>query len=310
MKRSMRTLRPYIVTILAIAGKRITPTEEFPDSAAIKRLTELQPPNLETSTALSAKQIGRSLRFVLVSCFSYAAIVYFILDLLRSFDNVPLRALALVSLMMSVYVLEGYLLWRVTRKMSCYYAIRSSYRLLALVDESPKRWGDPEFMSEVISRIQLLSRRLEFVPMSLGIRHPSVASRLRYAMVGRADTMRELCTWVFSPRITTRSDLLESLEASTRAMVESRWLDLKGSDATAVPLQRGVRLARWGFAILLLILLIGTQVYAATIGPSASTVATVVGILLVGVMGSVGISSENVSIGTKLAESVAGVGTK
>lgn len=295
------------MTVLArfsqiLSGRGPSPVIEFPESSAIRRLSDRAAPNLEMAAQRADRAIGRSVRWILAFLMLLALAVAVLLMLLVHLGPkyVPLMAVIVPVAFIPIYAVEFLLLWLAERRLSAHYALRSAYRLLGLVDSSPNDWGKPEFMSDVITRIQTVARRLELVAGNTGMRHSSIKGHLSAAMLGRADRFRELCVWVFSPRNTTREDLLCILEKSVEAMMESRWLELEGGDAEPARAKWGTRVMLGAVAIASVGGLLAVQIYATTIGSAATVIATVAGIGLVAALSRMGISTTEIASGSKI----------
>lgn len=285
-----------------LSGRSPSPVIEFPTSSAIQRLSNRAAPNLEVAAQRAARAIGRRTRWILrfLALLVLAAMVLLMFFVHFGPKNEPLMAVIVPVAFIPIYLVEFFLLWLTERRLGAHFALRRAYRLLGLVDSNPKDWGKPEFMAEVIERIQTVARGLELVDGNFGIHHPSIRNRLRAAMLGRAERFRVLCVWVFSPMSTTREDLLSILEKSVEAMMESRWLELDGEDVETVRAKWGTRIVQGGIAVVSVAGLLAAQIYATTIGSAATVIATLAGIALVAALSKMGISTAEIASGSKM----------
>jgi hypothetical protein len=178
--------------------------------------------------------------------------------------------------------------------------------LIADLEKDPERWTTFTFRRQVIQQLEGIARSLELFPQVTRTR--DAASTLEVERWGRgvAAYFRKLKLWVVWPGPFTYTDLLHELADALELAAQGRWRELPVAEAPeSTP---GVsRLARAGWFTLGLVLLAATGLglaYSAELGPAATFLAPLVGVVALTALAKGGLSVQNIADSKKALDSL------
>lgn len=219
-------------------------------------------------------------------------------------DPVLGAVLTLLIMVVLVWALYRIFRWWVTAT-SRIGIIHDLVGLIGYLDSDPQRWRQRTHMGELKSRLTTLANHVE---QSWRIGRTDVRDvnrRLRLEMLTRAVAIRELTFWLFSPQPQTRDDLLATLEDRLYAAMDGRWLDFPTATITPRPRLWIAALWRW----VVISALLGALVLIQVTWPGLLTTYPILPVTVITViaalMSQVGVSSESVSLASKLSDQIA-----
>ena len=174
--------------------------------------------------------------------------------------------------------------------------IRSLFYFIRDLERCSDSWLDRKTRRRLVSRLGKLATAMEQFPYSVIYRNDkSLFAEMQTLARGKAASLRELRIWIIRPREDTYIYLVETLVARLRLLIEGRWFELPEADAGPSRPHRLKSVVLGAVCLALLGGLIALTVYSSRFGATATVTASVLGIILVGLLTQYGIAVSSIA---------------
>jgi hypothetical protein len=283
--------------------------KEVLERPTLKELDARAPAGLQGPLRSAYSAVAASIRpaigaYVLVVLAYYGLLIWGVVS-----DNLMFTS-GVTGLAMIFYVLILIRGRRIARLNAPAWTMIGLVRLIAKLEDQPERWADFSFRRGVNADVESLARRVEGLPQATGARDPASILELQKWAAGVASWFRQLKLWVAWPNPFTYTDLLHELARALELTVQGRWRELPTAAAPeAIPGPSRVARAAWFLLGLALLAATGLGLaYSAKLGPAATFLAPLVGVVALTALTKAGLSLQNVVDSKKALDSLRGDG--
>lgn len=179
------------------------------------------------------------------------------------------------------------------------------FQLICHIERSPRSWTEHSSQKEICRELQSVARSVADYPRRLGFRR---TARHAYPVLvetarRQAASISELQYWVLAPGPFTYTDLLARLTLSLELIMSGNWI-LQPQEAAVRRESRARRILLTCVALAAFGGLVALAIFNSRFGPAGYVVSTVLGLVVVAVLQSLGISIATMNSATDLVGKV------